>query len=141
MMLATAAQAETSKLSCEMTQSCTAQGKCGALAKPVVIGFCDEGSRILVATKGGKTTHLKRIKDEEAYAKRPYKVMKGKRIDVGQWVDLDAKVGAPNLITFVMHEASPTAALFRGDPLKQRGLGYLFGSCTQQTVNRCKANK
>lgn len=141
MMLASASQAETSKLSCTLEKSCTSRGKCETLSTPVVISFCDKGDIIEVAARGGKTTRLNRIMNEEPYAKRPYKALKGRRLDVGQWADPDVATGEQNLITFIMHEDTPTAVMFRGDPLKQRGLGYLSGNCTQQRVSKCKANE
>ena len=138
--LATAAQAD-NKLSCAMTQACTSQDNCTEADEPVVISFCETKSSIQVAAKGGKITLLNRIMDEGAYKTRPYKVLKGRRLDVGQWAYPDMAAGEPNLITFIMHEDAPVAVMFRGDPLKQRGLGYLKGSCTQKRVSKCRANK
>ena len=141
LLAATSAQAGGNKLSCTLVQSCSSKGKCEALAQPVTIGFCDRGSSIDVAAKGGKVTRLNRLMNEDAYKKRPYKVLRGKRLDVGQWGDPDMAAGEPNLITFIMHEDAPNAFLFRGDPLTQRGLSYLQGRCSQIEVNQCRANK
>ena len=133
--------AKSIKLTCTLDKTCTAQGKCKGANPARVIRFCVGNGPITVAAQGGKIGTLNRLKNEADYAALPNKVIKGRKLDVGNWIDLDRKDGRDHMITFVMREDDSQAILFDGDPLASPSLGYSQGTCAPKSVTHCKANQ